>query len=259
MIRTLALIAGASFVLAVACLGGASALGAFDISHNGWKGNWNFHLDHHGHYVGWSHDDGDDKSDGDSTPATREIAWGGTDGFDIDVPADVQFTQASGPAKLVVTGPKDAIDHLTLSGSHLQFDDDGDYDGHITVALTAPAVRRFAINGDGSLSITGYDQDELDIDVSGHGDVSAKGKAKSTKVDISGDGNVDLGGLPSTDARADISGSGRASIAPTASADLHISGSGEIDLLTHPAKVTSDVSGSGRIVEGQTPAPAKPS
>jgi len=254
MIRTLALIAGASFVLAVACLGGASALGAFDVAHHGWNGNWTFDLGD-GHHVRWSRsDDGDNDSDSkaDSTPTTREIVWGGADGLDVDVPADVQFTQAAGPAKLVVTGPKDAIDHLTLSGSHLQFDDDGDYDGRITVALSAPDVHRFALNGDGKLSITGYDQDELDIDVSGHGDVSAKGKTKQAKLDISGDGNVDMGGLASESAAADISGSGRASIAPTASADLHISGSGEIDLLTHPAKVTSDVSGSGRIVEGQT-------
>jgi hypothetical protein len=46
---------------------------------------------------------------------------------------------------------------------------------------------------------------------------------------------------------------------------LRISGNGEIDLLTHPAKLTSDVSGSGRIVEGggaappaQLPAPSPP-
>src|SRR4029077_10077442 len=40
--------------------------------------------------------------------------------------------------------------------------------------------------------------------------------------------------------------------------DLRISGNGEIDLLTHPAKLTSDVSGSGRIVEGGEAAPAQP-
>ena len=49
-----------------------------------------------------------------------------------------------------------------------------------------------------------------------------------------------------------ISGAGRASIAPASAADLKISGSGEIDLLSHPAKLTSDVSGAGRIVEGAT-------
>ena len=61
---------------------------------------------------------------------------------------------------------------------------------------------------------------------------------------------MNLGGLALDAADADISGSGRASMAPASAADLRISGSGEIDLLSHPTKLTSDVSGSGRIVEG---------
>ena len=69
--------------------------------------------------------------------------------------------------------------------------------------------------------------------------------------------DADLSGLKTDSADADITGSGRATIAPASAADLHISGNGEIDLLTHPASVNSDVTGSGRIVEGS--AASKPS
>ena len=76
------------------------------------------------------------------------------------------------------------------------------------------------------------------------------------KLDISGSGDVDAGGLAADSADADISGSGKASIAPASAADLHISGDGEIDLKTRPSKLTSDVSGSGKIVEGDAGRPS---
>lgn len=249
MTRTLVLIAGASFVLAVACLSGAAALGWNEVRHNPhWARNWNIQIgdDHDRRFI--RHDTNDE--DASAAAVTRELAWTGGDSLDIGLPAKVQFTQAGGPAKLTVTGPKDAVDHVVLSGSHLRFDDDGDHDGSLRVTLTAPDVRHFDISSSADLAIAGYAQDDLDVEVSGSGDVTAAGKAKSVKLAISGDGAVDLSGLAAESAQAEISGSGKATIAPASAADLHISGDGEIDLKSHPAKLTSDVSGSGRIVEG---------
>ena len=262
MTRTLGLIAVASFVLAVACLSAAAALGWHGFhDHHRWgplSNNWSvdFRDDDHGkdRWVA-----GHNVTD-DAAQTTREIAWNGGDRLDLDVAADVTFTQAPGPAKLTISGPSEAVQNIVLSGSHLQFANDVDDDGPLKVTLTAPAVRHFAINGSGDLAINNYDQDQLDLDVSGSGNVTAHGKARALKLDISGSGDVDAGGLASGSADADISGSGKASIAPSDAADLRISGDGEIDLLSHPAKLTSDVSGSGRIVEGgeaPTP-PAKP-
>jgi hypothetical protein len=252
MTRTLVLIAFAGFVLAVACIAGALALGGNVLLHHHWAGrHWT---------VNWRDDhrwDAHPTENGAS--ATREIAWPGGDRIEFDVPGDVQYTQGAGPAKLVITGPKDEIDQIELSGSQLRFNDDSDdFDGHVTVVMTAPDVRRFSISGDDNLAIAGYDQDDLSVDVSGHGSISAKGKARAVKLDISGDGDVDLSGLAAQSAEADISGSGRASIAPTDAADVSISGSGEVDLLTHPPKLNSDVSGSGRVIEGAA-APTPPS
>jgi hypothetical protein len=260
MTKTLSLIAAASFVLAVACLSGAAALGWNGIHHHlgkHWDDNWQVRMGD-GKDVRWiSHYTTNDGADG--TSATREIAWNGGDRLDVDLAADVQFIQSPGPAKLVVTGPKDAVDHVVLDGSHLQYaDDDGNNSGPIKVTLSAPDVRHFAINGSGGLTIDGFNQDDLDVAVSGSGNVTAKGKARDVKLDISGDGDVDMSELAADSAEADISGSGRASIAPANAADLHISGDGEIDLKTRPAKLNSDVSGSGRIVEGDNGLPSPP-
>ena len=259
MTRTLGLITLASFVLAVACLTGAAALGWHGMSHHHWghwdRGNWNIHVrDKDGSDV-WIGDDHEKTADGPQT--TREIAWNGGDRLDLDIGADVTFNQAPGPAKLTISGPTEAVQSVVLSGSHLQFANDIDTSAPLKVMLTAPAVRHFAINGSGALAINNYDQDELDLDVSGSGNVTAHGKAHALKLDISGSGDVDAAGLAAASADADISGSGKASIAPTDAADLSISGDGEIDLMSHPAKMTSDVSGSGRIVEGgEAPTPA---
>jgi hypothetical protein len=253
MIKSLFIIAGASFVLAAACFAGAAAVGGSDMwwGHHGpwgpWTRSWNVHVrDDNGRDV-WV---GDHRDIADGAQTTREIAWNGGDRLDLDIGADVTFTQAPGPAKLTISGPSEAVQAVELSGSHLQFKDDADYSSPLTVTLTAPNVRTFAINGSGDLAINGYDQDDLDLDVSGSGNVTAKGKARALKLDISGSGDVDAGGLAADTADADISGSGKASIAPASAADLHISGDGEIDLMSHPAKLTSDVSGSGHIVEG---------
>jgi hypothetical protein len=254
MIKTLALIAGAAFALAIVCFAGAAALGGFHWPHHEWTDNWRLHVDDHD---GRDQDDVHISVDGDGATASREIAWSGADALELDAPADVQFTQSPGPAKLTVSGPKDLVDQVRVSGSQLQLSDDDHPSGRLTVVMTAPSVKRFTISGDDSLSIVGFDQDSLDVSVSGHGDVTAKGKARSAKLDISGDGDVNLGQLPTDSVEADISGSGRASVAPASAADLHISGSGEIDLLTHPARVNTDVTGSGRIVESAPTAPGK--
>ena len=260
MTRTLTLIAAASFVLAVACLSGAAALGWHGLHHRHWWGPWN----HGGWNVRVHDDDGNDVwvTDHDVAPegaqTTREIAWTGGDRLDLDVGADVTFTQAPGPGKLVITGPSRAVQNLQLSGSHLQFANDIDNPGPLKVTMTAPNVKSFAINGSGDLAIDGYNQDKLDLDVSGSGNVSAKGRTRALKLDISGSGGVDARALAAASAEADISGSGKALIAPTDTADLDISGDGEIDLMSHPAHVSSDVSGSGRIVEGGPAAPPKP-
>ncbi len=255
MTRTLVLIAFSGFILAVACIAGAVALGGSALLHHHWGRHWTVDWDDgHRHWR-----DGDERGAG-GPAASREIAWPGGDRIEFDAPADITFTQAPGPGKLVISGPQAAIDRIELTGGELGYKDDFDFDdARVTVTMTAPDVRRFAINGDNTLTIAGYDQDDLSVEVSGHGSVNGKGKTHAVNLDISGAGDVDLSGMATQSAQADISGSGRAYIAPTDAANLDISGSGEIDLLTHPPKLNSDVSGSGRIVQGAAaPTPAPP-
>lgn len=251
MTRTLLLIAGVGFVVAVVCFGGMAALGGRDLAAHGWT--W------HGGRITIDNDFkvGDaGRSDGGGPAETREIAWNGGESLEFDLPADVQFTQAAGPGKVTITGPKGTVDRITLSGSHLGFEDEPSNAQRVTVVMTAPNVRHFSIEGDGSIAIAGFNQDDLDLEISGDGRIKAEGHARAVKLDISGDGDADLGRLATERAQVEIEGSGRTTIAPTSSADLNISGDGEIDLVSRPASMHSDVSGSGRIVQTAPSAPA---
>jgi autotransporter translocation and assembly factor TamB len=264
MTRTLILIAGVGFLMAVICLGAAAALGGRDLAEHGWT--------MHGgtlHGVHFTVDDDRDgrtgvrwsrsaNVDGGGPAETREIAWSGGQSLDIEVPADVRFTQSSGPAKLIITGPKGTVDQLRLSGSDLDFDQKPGNPQRVTITMIAPDVRHFTLEGDGDISIAGFDQDKLDLELNGDNQATVQGRARALSLDISGAGKADLGALAVEQATVQIEGSGRATVAPSQKADLEISGDGEIDLTSHPADMHSEVSGSGRIVQGAAAATSRP-
>ncbi len=268
MIRVLALIAVTGFLVSIVTLSTAVAIGGPEaLSDGAWgrwgpwaSGNWasgNWAADgnrfgHHG--FRW---------DGETGPrATRELAWTGGETLEVDVPADITYTQAPGPGKLIVTGSRRAVDALELRNGTLTFSGRHRHWGDLTIVMTAPAVRRFNLRGSGDLAIIDYRQDSLSLDLSGSTDVSAKGEARAVDLVVSGSADTDLSGLKVNDAQVRISGSGGATLAPTGKARLEISGSGDITLLTHPASLDSNISGSGAIHqrdEGDAPqAPAPP-
>ncbi|MFI4965842.1 MAG: GIN domain-containing protein [Caulobacterales bacterium] len=254
MIRVLVMIAVTGFLVSVVTLSTAIAIGGPDLltegAMNGWRG---------GHW-GWSWSDDDQPwSHGDrGAQATRDVAWTGGDTLDLDVPADVTYTQAPGAGKLVISGPQREVANVEVRDGHVRFAHHGRRRGDLTIVMTAPAVTRFNLSGSGKLAIEGYDQDKLSVDVSGDADVSATGQAKTLALSISGSGAADFTGLKVADANLDLDGSGDATLAPTGSATINISGSGDVTLLSRPARLESNVSGSGSIHQKDGPASSAP-
>jgi hypothetical protein len=86
-----------------------------------------------------------------------------------------------------------------------------------------------------------------DIDIAGSGTVIAKGAADDLKIDISGSGRADFGEVVSRTTDAEISGHGEVAMAPSETAKIRISGSGDVYLRSDPKELDTKISGSGRI------------
>lgn len=259
MIRVLIIIAVVGFFVSIVTLGGASALVGPDVMKNGWDRDWGWNL---GHRTTRIDPDGDfDIEIGDSykgPTTTREIAWDGSQTLDLDIPAEIRFTQAEGPGKLVITGPARVVERLRLDDGRL-------HDGYhrnggrlLTIVMTAPNVTRFDLSGADKLTIENFKQESLEIDASGFAQIVARGETGSVNLELSGAGEADLGGLKARDADIELSGAGKATISPTGRATIDISGVGQVTLLTEPAEVESDISGAGRIIHAAPRAAAAP-
>jgi hypothetical protein len=259
MIRNLTIVAVASFVLAVGCFTGAAALGGRDILQHGWRFPADWHVE--------INDDDDHVSitpvgvsDADRENIVRQIPWAGASALQIDVPADVIYTQAApgAAASFRVSGPKYLVDRVMIDGDRIRLKDDGvsGLTGHsfhvsrgreLTIEATAPAVHGFTLNGSGELSLRSYDQPTLALEINGSGDADAQGKAQKVDLKISGSGEADLSGLDGGEVEVALAGSGSARIAPHGVAKVEVAGSGEVDVTTKPTSLVSDVAGSGEV------------
>lgn len=261
MIRTLITISVVGFVLSIACLAGAVGLagGPFSIrdkargfvmEHSDWHGR-----NKDGHIVGDLRiGDGNIHINTDDGPTgTRDFTWQGSDHLDVSPSADIVFTQ--GPvAKLTIFGPTEALDNLRVHEGRIEYA--GGYDNNearLKIVMTAPDIQAFDLAGSQKLVIESYKQDKLSLDISGDAQVSAKGAAKSLRLDITGDGEADLTDLALDAAVVDISGSGQASLGPKQSAKIDVSGDGVVKLTSKPKVLTQDISGSGQVSQPGLP------
>lgn len=253
MIRTLLIIAGAAFVLALASIGGAMALGGRELAANGWT---------------WTLRDGDDTihfERGDTSDrgpqVTRTLDWTGGDTLTVSLSGDVEYVQ--GPnAGVVITGPKSVVDRVRLQNGELSMTDGGEvvvfnWNDHgpnawaeseqLKIVVTAPSVTRFDVRGSPDLTITGYDQKTMRVDVSGSGSTRATGRTDALTVDLNGSGEAELANLVARTAQIDVAGSGEAEINASDEVAVDISGSGDVNLTRRPARVTQQISGSGEV------------
>jgi hypothetical protein len=243
MIRTLVMIAVAGFLLSVVCLSVAIGMagpefierGAWSWTGHGWDYDWDRNWDHS---FGFSFNDGPTES--------RTLPWSG-EAMEVDLPADVTFTQAAGPASVIVHGSKAAVDSVTVADGRIAWTRHGLHRDRLEIEVTAPKVTRFQLNSSGDLQIRDYRQDALTIRAAGASDITASGTTKTAELALSGSGDADLSGLAAEGADVRVSGSGDVKVGPSAWAKIDISGSGDVTLTSRPARQETHVSGSGSI------------
>lgn len=247
MIRNLIVIAVASFVLTVICVAGVAAVGGRDLMENGWSIPASVFDDEDNVSIsigpGRRHDGPD---------VTRELVWSGGTLLQVDVPAEVTYTQ--GPdAKVTVSGPQSLVDRIIIEDGRLRFRDESNGGGahirfnrdRIRITVVAPGVKKFVLNGSPDLTFAAYDQPDLSIEINGSGEVEGAGKTQALSLSIAGSGDAGLGALAAQDATISIAGSGNAEVAAKGAVQVDIAGSGDVVLTTKPASLSSNIDGSG--------------
>lgn len=267
LIRNTLIVGAASFALATACFAGVAAFAGPEIIKNGWT----LPFDRNGDTIVVRENGKVIRAHGSSIlqggPAApsidRTFPWSGGDSLILDLPVDVVFVQGA-EAKVVASGPKTLLDRLRVDGGriHLADGDEVDHDtltidarglhvdsdsDRLKITVIAPNVRRFEVQGSGDLEIRRLESPDVDLTLSGSGDISARGKVEVVRVDSSGSGHAELSDLKAKDATLDLSGSGGAALFATGKAKIDISGSGDVELRTEPKSVSSEINGSGEI------------
>lgn len=252
MTRPLLITVACGYIVALVCF-----VTAFAIAGPAWA-PWNWHGDWSDGPWTW-HDRRGPAVEASGPTVSRELTWDGGESLRITIPAEITYTQ--GPvAKIVVTGPKGAVDHVRMDDETLRFDRRVRRAGRLQVVMTAPDVREFTLAGSQRLTVEGFDHERLEIQILGSGDATARGKAGRVEVEIAGSGDVDLGAVETAAAEVSIAGSGDATVAPKDRVEVHIAGSGDVVLKSRPAQVETHIAGSGRIVqEAPVETPAAPS
>ena len=271
MIRTLAMIAIAGFFVAVISLSGAAAIGGYDLTKRGWT----FPMQ-------WNWDDDDRGGDGElrrinwNTPdTTKDFQWSGADSIDVNLPADVTFTQAPTP-KLVITGPRDAVEHIVVEGGNIGFSGHNDVRVSVTgmnvrvnglegfrrlkIEVAGPDVHRFEVGTASSLMLVGVKRDELEIEartashVNGSVDVDRlrlhvhtggnadlEGRADDLDLEVNTGGNVRVAHLAVKTARIEAKTGADVEVAPTQSADVEIHTGADVLMRSRPPELHTEV------------------
>jgi hypothetical protein len=189
---------------------------------------------------------GDGKAKTNGAPE-RRLSWSGGDAIDIALPATVRLRVGEG-SDVVVRGSPDTIANVELRGGRLTLNCRWlTTTRDIEVALPGRVFRRIGISGSARVVIENLSQPDLAIAISGNGSLAAQGTVERLSIAVSGSGNAKLAEVSAKQLTAKISGRGNVEAAPKEDADINISGSGNVLLLTRPAHLSTRVSGSGRI------------
>lgn len=137
----------------------------------------------------------------------------------------------------------------------------------VKIYITVPEIKAISVSGSGNiygestikaddleLSISGSGNIELDIEateasmtISGSGNAELEGSVKDLTLRISGSGSIEAESLRAEDAEVRISGSGSVEIYASESLEARIAGSGSVYYYGDPKQVDSSSAGSGKV------------
>jgi hypothetical protein len=208
---------------------------------------------------------------GEGPIITRTVNLANFDGVINGFSCDVEITRGS-DHKVVLEGQENILNNLRLDVDDgilkIKYDRTIKRASKVKIYITMPTLTHASLSGSGDMRTTNHfgNLDDLEVGVSGSGNLSLSASAKSIEARLSGSGSVVLEGntkdleisisgsgdldarqLESDNCVVRISGSGNATVYVHQALEARVSGSGNIRYQGDVAKVQSRVSGSGSV------------
>jgi len=183
-----------------------------------------------------------------ATASERRLKWDGDDTVHIALPATVHYRGGEGD-EVIVRGSPDVVANIEIQGGRITLNCRGAGSRAVDVTLPGRAFRKINLSGSGKLLMENVSQPDLALTIAGSGTLRAQGSVDRVTVTIAGSGDARLADLAVTQLAVKVSGSGDVEAAPKDVADINVSGSGNVRLLTRPSQLHSHVAGSGRITQ----------
>jgi hypothetical protein len=164
--------------------------------------------------------------------------------------ADI-VAQVGGATSLSLVGDDNLLPYVTtaVQGDTLVIDmQSGNYsmETDLVVTLSTPRLQGLSVLGSSDCRIDGLAGGDLELSISGSGDVHASGQVERLAVSIRGSGDMRLEQLETRSASVSISGSGDVRLFAVDALDVGITGSGDVSYVGSPA-VSQHISGSGSV------------
>lgn len=191
------------------------------------------------------------------------------DGFALTISGDV-YVEKGSTQKVVVKGQQNLIDLLNTDANDgfwkIKFTESVNNMKDFKIYITVPNLEEVYVSGSGDVYSKGtfsgdnmevgvsgsgniefaVDADNLEVKVSGSGNIDLAGKARSVEMRVSGSGDIDAAQLMVKNCEAQVTGSGDIRINASEELDARVVGSGDIYYKGDP-KVRSRITGSGDV------------
>jgi len=183
----------------------------------------------------------------DTSTITRDLPWTtNSDKIELDLPAIVTWAPGSGD-EVIASGPPALVERVRIDGDRVTTDCDSTDDQRLTIKLPGRAFSHYQIDAVSQLRLAGLNQPELNLDIDGAAIVDAAGVVPDTDLHVSGAASINLNNLITQDLHADLSGASNVVANPAQTADIDISGLGQVTLLSRPKNYHADISGLGHV------------
>ncbi|MDG1858995.1 MAG: DUF2807 domain-containing protein [Emcibacteraceae bacterium] len=131
------------------------------------------------------------------------------------------------------------------------FSGSGD-NGNLIIEITMPDIESMQINGSGNAEIKGVDNEEIELQVHGSGDIYVWGKSEEVSIEIHGSGDIEMDEVTGNNVDIEIHGSGNVEFegGTCSRLEIEIAGSGDVDakdLICNEVNVEVEGSGNSSI------------